>query len=194
LCTFSSTIVEDVISHCLSNPELRVAYFYFDFNDKRKQNHENLIRSLITQLSIQNASPPKALEALYAINQNGHQQPSHQGLVETLKVILRLFPKTYIILDALDECTDREELLELIEEMNRWGAVQILATSRKEKDIEEALHPLVTCQICIQDAQIDDDIKLYIRQRLQNDSKLKKWPLMVQREIEESLMDGANGM
>lgn len=139
-------------------------------------------------------SPPKALEALYAINQNGHQQPSRQGLVDTLKSILGLFPKTYIILDALDECTDREELLVLIEEINRWGAVQILATSRKEKDIEEALHPLVTCQICIQDAQIDNDIKLYIRHRLQNDSKLKKWPLKVQREIEESLMAGANGM
>jgi len=114
--------------------------------------------------------------------------------VDTLKSILGLFPKTYIILDALDECTDREELLVLIEEINRWGAVQILATSRKEKDIEEALHPLVTCQICIQDAQIDNDIKLYIRHRLQNDSKLKKWPLKVQREIEESLMAGANGM
>jgi hypothetical protein len=38
-----------------------------------------------------------------------------------------------------------EELLELIQEMNKWRTVQILATSRKEKDIEEVLQPLVTC-------------------------------------------------
>jgi hypothetical protein len=72
--------------------------------------------------------------------------------METLKAILGLSLKTYIILDALDECTDKGELLELIQEMNKWRTVQILATSRKEKDIEEILQRLVSCQICIQDA------------------------------------------
>jgi hypothetical protein len=112
---------------------------------------------------MQNAKPSQDLEALYAVNQNGQRHPSYEGLVETLKAIPRLSSKTYIILDALDECTDRHELLELIQEMNKWRTVQILATSRKEKDIEDVLQPLVTCQICIQDAQIDDDIQLHIR-------------------------------
>jgi hypothetical protein len=84
--------------------------------------------------------------------------------------------------------------LELIQEMNKWRKVQILATSRKEKDIEEVLYPLVTCQIGIQDAQIDDDIQLHIRHRLHSDPKLKKWPLDIQGEIEKSLINGANGM
>lgn len=97
-------------------------------------------------------------------------------------------------MDALDECTDIEELLELIQEMNEWRTVQILATSRKEKDIEDVLKSLATCQICIQDAQVDNDIQLYIHHRLLNDPKLKKWPPKVQKEIEASLKDGAHGM
>lgn len=143
---------------------------------------------------MQNAKPPQALEALYAVNQNGQRQPSYEGLVETLKAILRLSSKTYFILDALDECTDRQELLQLIQEMNKWRMVQILATSRKEKDIEEVLKPLVTCQISIQDAEVDHDIQLYIHYQIQNDPRLQKWPLEMHREIEKSLMDGAHGM
>lgn len=182
------------MGHCLLNPKLTAAYFYFDFNDKERHKHENLIRSLIAQLSMQNAKLPLALEALYAANQNGRRQPSYEGLMETLKEILGLHLKTYVILDALDECTDRKELLELIQEMSKWRTVQILATSRKEKGIEEVLQPLVTFQISIQDAEVDYDIQLYIRHQLQNDLRLQKWPYEVHKEIEESLMDGAHGM
>jgi hypothetical protein len=184
------------VGHCVSNPKFAVTYFYFDFNDKEKQKHENLIRSLIIQLSVQNvdAKIPDVLQKLYAVNQNGQRKPSYDMLVETLKTILGLFLKIYIILDALDECADREELLDLIQEVNELRGVQILVTSRKEKDIEEVLQPLVKNQICIQDAQVHDDIQLYIRDRLQNDPKLKRWPSRVQEEIERCLLNGAHGM
>jgi hypothetical protein len=161
------------MGHCWLNPKFTAAYFYFDFNDKERQKHDNLIRFLIAQLYVQNAKPPQALEALYAVNQNGQRQPSYEGLVETLKAVLGLSLKTYVIIDALDECADREELLELVQEMNELRTVQILVTSRKEKDIEEVLKTLVTCQVCIQDAQLDD-IQLHIRHQLKNDRKLKK--------------------
>src|SRR5215471_2646841 len=104
---FSSTIIEDVKSHCLSDSTLGFAYFYFDFNDGEKQRHENLIRSLITQLSAKSAKVPEALQALYSLSEGGQHQPSKDGLVTTLQSILGDFPKTYIILDALDECADR---------------------------------------------------------------------------------------
>ena len=46
---------------------LAVLYFYFDFNDNKKQRHEKIIRSLIFQLSLQPGSAPQALEALYMV-------------------------------------------------------------------------------------------------------------------------------
>ncbi len=72
--------------------------------------------------------------------------------------------------------------------------LHILATSRREKDIEETLAPLTTSQTCIQSALVDADICIYIRERLQTDPKLRKWPKNVQMEIEKILMDGAHGM
>jgi hypothetical protein len=76
--------------------------------------------------------------------------------------------------------------------------VHILATSRREKDIEESLDPLVNDQkkVCIQSVLVNDDIRAYIRKRLQNDQRLKRWrnkPEVLQ-EIEMKLMGKADGM
>ncbi|KAH0559449.1 hypothetical protein GP486_004039 [Trichoglossum hirsutum] len=194
----TSTIVEDIISHCLSNPTAGVVYFYFDFNDAKKQYQESLIRSLITQLSTQSAKLSGALQTLYSHCQDGQQQPCYDTLVETFQSMLGDFSEIYIILDALDECADREQLLMLIQKINEWKMekVHILVTSRKEKDVRETLTPLLTDQISIEGAQVNSDIQLYIRERLHNDPKLKlkKWSEKVREEIEETLMSGAYGM
>jgi len=190
----SSTIIEETISHCQTDPKLGVAYFYFDFGVKEKQLHQNLMRSLVTQLSIRSEKTPEALQELYSRSYEGVQQPNETGLETALRFMLEEFTKTYIIIDALDECTDRKELLELIQAIHGWemGEVQILVTSRRETDIEDALELLHADQVCIQSAQINGDIQLHIREQLQKISK--RWPTQVQEEIEEMLMSGAHGM
>jgi hypothetical protein len=170
--------------------------FYFDFNNAEKQRHENLIRSLIIQLSMQSKNTLEALNALFARSQDGKQQPTTEGLALTLQHMLRGFHQTFITLDALDKCKEREELLGLIESIvdGKFEMLHILATSRREKDIEETLTPLITGQACIQSVLVDADIRIHIRERLQPDPNLRKWPKNVQMEIEKTLMDGAHGM
>lgn len=117
-------------------------------------------------------------------------------LLTTLRQMVQEFNETFIILDALDECKEREELLTDIEGIAGWkiGKLHIVATSRRKKEIEETLEPLITGQICIKSALVDADIQIYLGEALQKDSKLKMWPTNVQKEIQETLMDGAHGM
>jgi hypothetical protein len=83
-----------------------------------------------------------------------------------------------------------------MEDFANWNlkTLYILATSRRERDIKETLEPLVTGQICIQSALVNADIHIHISKRLQNNPKLRKWPINVQMEIEKTLVDGAHGM
>ncbi|KAF8542732.1 hypothetical protein BDD12DRAFT_875826 [Trichophaea hybrida] len=113
----ASTIIEDVIQHCSlgRNSSLPVAYFYFDFNDSEKQKYEKMIRSLITQLSKQSVRT-RALESLFSSYQ-GSRQPTADALLETLRHIVQEFDESFIILDTLDECEERQGLLEDIEEI-----------------------------------------------------------------------------
>lgn len=177
-------------------PVSAVTFFYFDFSDNEKQHHDNLLRSMIFQLSTQSTGMPKALKELYTGHRDGRRKPSTERLLVTLKELIGGFQHTFIILDALDECTSGEELLDLINEITQWkmGKLHILATSRKEKYIEEVLEPLVTSQVCIHGKLIHADIRSHIQERLLNDRKLRKLPAKLKEEIEVTLMGGAHGM
>jgi len=109
---------------------------------------------------------------------------------------LTLSNRKYIILDALDECTDRERLLPFIQNVveSQQYKVCLLATSRQEKDIKEELKPIANQTVGIQSAEVDHDICLYIHDQLATDPKLKKWPPSVKDEIASEMMKKADGM
>ena len=159
-----------------------------------------MIRSLILQLSSQFGSTPQSLEALHSSCINSGRQPTPDMLLATLHQIMKSFEETFIILDALDECSERQKLLEDIEEFNHWTDVNmhILSTSRREKDLEERIEPLAHDEgkISIDSVHVNGDIRAYIQERLRSDPGLKSWrnDSEVQQEIENALMKKADGM
>ena len=175
-------------------------YFYFDFRDTNKQRHDNMIRSLLTQLCVQCGGVPHAVRTLYDSCVCGVQQPTIKVLTDTLRHLAEELQQTFVILDALDECTDRQGLLRFIEEIYGWklGSLHLLVTSRREMDIEYSLDPLIKEQdsISLQSTLVDEDIRVYVHERLQTDPGLKRWRnhADVQKEIEIALMSKAGGM
>jgi hypothetical protein len=91
--------------------------------------------------------------------------------------MIKEFNQVFIILDALDECKDREELVESIYEIIGWGLqmLHILATSRKEKEIEDGFDLTDEQKINIQGDLIESDIRAYIYAMFQTNKKLKRW-------------------
>ena len=194
----SSTILQNVLVECEAKTTSAVLYFYFDFNDAEKEPHEKMIRSLISQLS--RCSVTSALQDLYSSCMKGGRQPAFEVLLETLRRMMESLGDIYVVIDALDECTEREQLLTDLEEMASWKDVglHMLATSRRETDIEESLNLLSDerNRISIQSALINADIRTYTYDRLQNDRKLRRWLKHpeVQLEIENTLVEKAAGM
>ena len=100
-----------------SEPNIAVVYFYFDFNDSSKQRTGNFICSLISQFVAQCPEIPEPLLSIYSRSQSGQQQPNTEELKSVFRQVIETFRATYLMVDALDECTDREDLLGLIEEV-----------------------------------------------------------------------------
>jgi hypothetical protein len=70
--------------------------------------------------------------------------------------------------------------------------IRLLATSRKELDIERALSPLTT-ELSLSNPYVDDDIRVYIKSRLL-EAKFSRWPESLKDEVENALVKGAKGM
>lgn len=196
----SATVIDNVLSREPFNPSSAVLYFYFDFNDSSKQNHENMVRSLLAQALRYCVDVPRELESLYSSCMDGGWQPTFEALLESLHQTLASFEETFIILDALDECTDRSELLADIDNLVGWENIDLhlLVTSRREQDIEESLASLIGDQasVCIDSAVISADIRVYVQFRLRTDRALKRWQknLELSQEIKDTIVEKADGM
>jgi len=189
-----------VLRHCDDDRGKVVAYFFFDFNDVQKQDPELMLRSLICQLSQQCVKIPTSLDTLFSSCKDRQRQPSLDEFLEVMQQMIREFPQPHLILDALDECSQRAELMGILKIMAGWQLpnLHLLVTSRKERDIESSLKSFVNQQntICLQSQLVDKDIQRYVLQRLSNDESLSKWQKdpAIRQEIEAALMKGAHGM
>ena len=139
---------------------------------------------------------PKVLVDLYAHCGYGHQEPTLGDLKNTLHRILDNFSSSFIILDALDECTEREKLLNWIQtvvlEKDINLGVHLIVTSRPEQEIEDKFKSYHYLDL-VEESE-NHDLVAYLDYQLQNDSDLKKWNSDTQEQIKLTLMKQADGM
>ena len=192
----SSTIIEDLILHCKAERTAVVAFFYFDFNNTENQSYSNALRSIIAQISAQYPETPSTLSNLYRASGDGTTQPLDAALLSALQQMLGQLSSCYIVLDALDEAGNRQEVLDFIQHIVEWKlpGVHLLVTSRRETDIEATLDPLSTQHLQMQHTLISRDISEFVQHRLSQDQRLRKWPESVKDEIKITLANRADGM
>jgi ankyrin repeat domain-containing protein 50 len=193
---YSAAVIKNVMKKRWQADEVAVAYFFSEFKDEAKQRAQYLLRSLVMQFSMQYMASHSTLEVPYSRCNNGLLQPSLRDVALSLEKILGKGPQTYIIIDALDEYEERREVFELDKEVQSWKLknLHLLVTSRQERDIEEKIGPSATAQLCLENIVADGDIHPLIVEELKNDPKWRNWPKFARQEIEQTLVQEADGM
>lgn len=177
-----------------------VLHFFFDFTDTNKQSLDQLVHSLAAQLYSRCESSRKELEILFSSCEDGRQQPTFESLFATFLRMVNYVGKTQIIIDALDECTTRKDLLLWMEDLTNSGnqRLYLLSTSRKEEDIESELRRWMRHGnlVSIQQDHVNHDIRAYVHKRLRHDYGFQRWQSKptVLDQIETELMKKAAGM
>ena len=193
-CPLSSSIIDKLPK---ASESLGVAYFFFDGRDSQKelQLHNKLIRALISQLSnTWHGGITEKLVDLYKSCGEIHQ-PSDEDLQHVLRDILDRFSQAYIMIDALDECTDREKTLnwanKLISDVNRKAAnIHIVVTSRPERDIHEIFAALDPHSIDVDETNRKDIVE-YLN--LHMELKFTKYDENTRAKIKSELEKHAEG-
>lgn len=200
----SSTVIDnlryDVAIHRRGSTCL--AYFYFDFRDPSKQSCQSLLLSLIRQLLDHCTTVPVALQNLHH-KCFGQRSMSIHDLQITFRRMLESFQRTYIIIDALDECHDDQwqHIASFLANLCEWSSISdihVLLTSRPEPNIKQCLNRFVPSgsQIVLSsESGISGDIQRYISSMLRHgQSDFNRWNSQELDNIENHLLRGANGM
>ncbi|KAF9890721.1 hypothetical protein FE257_005587 [Aspergillus nanangensis] len=195
----TSSVIEDLRRQ--EDLSTVVLMYFFDFSDAKKQTVDGMFRSLIMQLCAQCAGSRTVIHDLYSDCGSGRQQPTIKSLISTLKAMIDRGPRIRIIIDALDECSEKKSLVFWMRElaMDQTDRVSILVTSRREYGLEFGLADWIPAQnyISIQGHAVNDDICEFIRGTLHEDTLFqKRWRAKphVFEEIERELVKKANGI
>jgi len=201
----SSSIIQDILT--LNDSGMAsIAYFYFDFRDVDKQKLQNLLPSLLIQLSARSDPCCDTLSHLYSSHDRGVRKPNNRAMIECLKEMLTLneqFP-TYIILDAIDECplrssagSPREEVVDFINELVglHLPNVHVCVTSRPEVDIEAIIGPLAPQPVSLHNQSGQkQDIADYVRSFVETDRRMRRWRDEDRDLVIKTLPEKADGM
>jgi hypothetical protein len=182
----SSTVIENLETSCKASNDV-LLYFYFNFNDSKKQSFDSMVRSLVFQLYHIQQTSRSYLEQLHFSCRKGHKQPQHGQLLATLHTMLH----------NADECRTRKELQSWLASPEAQG-LQLFLTSRKEDEIESSVSSwLAPASIVpIRQGPVDNDIRAFIHSKMGEDEELQRWQDApdVCTEIESKLMEKAGGM
>ncbi len=189
-------MIQNLIQLKKSQSDTAVSYFFFNFNDVEKQSASNAVRSLLFQFAQQARYGLLALEQLYHECGSGQRLPSEDKVQSLFRDMMDRIKSKYVILDALDECTDHDRLWMFVRDLVEFKqpGLRVMVTSRRERDIEEQLSRIADHNVNIHSALVDNDISVYVRSRLITDLRLKKWPPSVREEIIEAMVKNGGGM
>jgi hypothetical protein len=205
MISISSGVIEQIRSLCDAGLAF-MGYFYFDFRDKDKKNHRNLLLSLLLQLSAQSSICCNVLSSLHTAHRDGTETPSDDALTKCLKQMLSFTSKRpiYLVMDALDECPNnlglpspREQVLELVKDLVdlRLPNLHICVTSRPEADIQVILESLTSLRVSLHEqCGQREDIIDYISSIVYSDANMQRWRDEDKKLVVETLSEKADGM
>lgn len=191
-----STAIQYSFRHRQADQKVGVAFFYFTFNDRSKQDESAMLRGLLLQLSGQLSDARTDLRRLH--DSEPLEVPPSIDLIGHLQHMIQKFDQVYIMLDALDESPrygERDRVLKAIETMRKWlfPGLHLLVTSRDEPDIREFLCPGKENEVIMKNAEINRDISNFVSEQLNIDPKLRKWRPYHDR-IQQVLAERAHGV
>jgi len=154
--------VEDLNKRFQKNQNIGIAYIYCNFHRKDEQKAEDLLASLLKQLSQGRPSLPDCVKALYDNRKDERTRPPFIEISEALHSVTATYSRVFIIIDALDECqvSDgcRTKLISEVFSLQAKCGANIFATSRMSDEIAKMFDKAVSFKIHAR----DEDVRTYL--------------------------------
>lgn len=196
----SATLIEYLQQKC-SDSEAAFVYFYCDHRNPKTQKIWNLLMTLAVQLLRRSRDCLEDVNALFSTKSRDFgRKITVAEYISLLRIMSLRFTQTFVVIDALDECSEEdvfvEGLQELISNDNEDTNVQIAVTSRNDLNIERLLLPLTTLELPLK-GSVGEDVKAFVcgeMERRIRSRKLKLRDSGLAEVILNTLVDRADGL
>jgi len=172
-----------------------IVCIYCNYKEQVDQTAFNLIASLLKQLVEDDSSAYNNVKPLHEHHKHIKTRPTFDEIQKALQSETTRYSRTYIVVDALDECLDvdgtRGKLLTALRSLGR--SVSLLVTSRDIASIAQEFEG----SKCLEIRASEQDVRRYIEGRIPHESRLVKHvngDQALQEEIVKKITENVKGM
>ena len=188
---FTAIVVEHLINQYCNDPDVGIAYIYCNYRRNKEQSLDDLLASLLRQLTEPLLSLPKPVTELYERHKTKRTRPSTDELLKALQLVAALCLRPFILIDALDECqTSNGCRVRLIVELFSLQArcrVNLFITSRFITEITNNFDK--SCWLEIRATK--EDVERYLKDHIKQSSSTIQ---DMQGEVIAIISDTVDGM
>ena len=192
--TMISAIAIDHIWEAFQGDNVGVAYIYNNYNRQEEQTSTKLLAAILKQLVQGRPSYGEPVTALHKQHAGRGTRPSFDEIRTAIHSVLNSYSRAYIIIDALDECTDtdgtRSNLIDAVHSLQTKADIRLMVTSRFGSGAEDLLEGALELEIQANEA----DVKQYVASRLDQFPKFVRDDKELQAEIQDGIVQAVDRM
>ena len=184
----------------MEKPVYDFAYFYCTFTNDESTHTQNILGSILAQISREGDAVYEETRATYAQSSttfaSAPPQLETDALVGLIARQAQNRRRLHLVVDGVNECSDSYGLLSALEKLLKSAnGVQLLISSINEKGIEQSVDRMPkSFQVTISARDIRHDISTLVSSTLKNHPRLSVLPPDLKADITTELTDGAQGM
>ncbi|KFY89741.1 hypothetical protein V500_05530 [Pseudogymnoascus sp. VKM F-4518 (FW-2643)] len=192
--TIISGTVVDHLHATIHNQSIGVAYIFCNYKVQSVQNTLSLLSAILKQLVQAQPSAAEAANSLYELHSSRGTMATVDEILNTLRITLKSFSTVYIVVDALDECSDEHRtplrLLEKLRDLQNEGDIRLMVTSRFIPDIQEVFKSAPKLEV----RASPQDVTKFVKGQIPRLNKCVQRDNELQGEIEEQIVKAVDGM
>ncbi|KAH7151404.1 ankyrin repeat-containing domain protein [Fusarium sp. MPI-SDFR-AT-0072] len=190
----TSIVVDFLNSRFDKDQEIGIAYIYCNFRRQHEQKIDDLLASVLKQLTQCRSSLPDSAKNLYDRHKTKRTRPSVDEILGLLQSVAAMHSRVFIIVDALDECLASDGcrtrfLSELFNLQIRHG-INIFATSRFIPEIMDRFETSLSIEI----RASPDDVARYLKGHIEQLPSFVQHDRQLQEEITTGISDAVDGI
>ncbi|KAH7201231.1 hypothetical protein DER44DRAFT_439363 [Fusarium oxysporum] len=190
----TSIVVDFLSSRFGKDQEIGIAYIYCNFRRQHEQKIDDLLASVLKQLTQCRSSLPDSVKNLYDRHKTKRTRPSLDEILGLLQSVAAMHSRLFIIVDALDECLASDGcrtrfLSELFNLQTRHGT-NIFATSRFIPEIMDRFETSLSIEI----RASPDDVARYLEGHIEQLPSFVQHDRQLQEEITTGISEAVDGM
>ena len=153
----------------IDDKHIGVTYIYFNYSEAEKQNPTNILKSILLQLVSRQPVVTEELTEAYKKHAKEGTTLSRPECCRLLQAAILCFSMTYLVIDALDECTEGTRDILFAELWKMKQHISILVTSRHT--FNDYYDPESALRLDIEADALD--IRQYLEARITESSMLQ---------------------